>query len=236
MRKREQLRGRVSRRVAAWIVGLGCVVAAAGSLILHRIDEAPRLGDARAERAASTRAVSEPSERGPEIDADDESSTQEEQQAPTPQDKRSLEERFAVPTELTKLPISKITDAKSEESRQFFWSYLRTFAAKADLTEAEWLRFLGDISDVSSSDIAAQDTAMEEIAGSTPKEVHASLEEANRLSSELALELDERCASWMTEKQLRSYRQRINATGVLMMMNNLKTFAYTASILSNARR
>lgn len=213
----------MSRRIATWIVALGCVAALAASIWRDRVDEAPR--PTNAPQHASARAVSESSEPGFGIDVA-ESSAQEEQRAPKLQDKRPLEERFAVPTELTKLPVSKIADANSEESRQFFWSYLRTFAAKADLTEAEWLRFLGDISDVAASEIAADEVAGEEHAWT----------DSSQLSNELALELDERCASWMTEKQLKVYQFRINALGVIAQTRNLKTFAHTAAILSDAQR
>lgn len=106
---------------------------------------------------------------------------------------------------------------------------MRSFAAAADLTESEWQRFLADISDVASSEITAQSTAMEELSGSTPKEAHASLEDASRLSGELAAELDERFASWMTEKQLKAYRFRLNTLALISMVSRCSRKCLTGS-------
>lgn len=236
MPQRKWLRGArsVSRRAVVWVVALGCAAGLAAG-IWHRVDEAPR-PEAPYGESASAPSASEPGERDlsePVVDDVAESSAQ---QQPKLTDERPLEDRFPIPAETKELPTSKIADAQWEERRQFYWNYLRTFAAKADLTDSEWKRFLGDISDVSSSEITAHDTAMEELAGSTPKEVHASLEDASRLSDELAAELDERCATWMTEKQLKSYRFRLDGGAVLSLTRHLRESAKTFAILSDARR
>jgi hypothetical protein len=138
------------------------------------------------------------------------------------------EEKFAVPAAPTELPVSKIANAQWEESRRLFWDELRAYAAEADLTESEWQRFLGDISDVAASEITAHETAAEE---------HASgaVADAFRLTNELALELDERCASWMTEKQLKVYRFRLSAVVLISQSRRLKTLGSISSVLSDAR-
>lgn len=222
------------RRVVLWVVALGCVALAVG-IWRHRVAEAPRPVEApHGESEASPRSVGE-REQGSGIDEAIDDAVSSAQQQPKLVDERSLEERFPVPAEPTQLPVSKIAIATYEESRQFFWNYVRSFAAAADLTESEWQRFLADISDVSSSEITAHSTAMEELPGSTPKEAHASLEDASRLSDELAAELDERFASWMTEKQLKAYRFRLNTLALISMTRRLRTSAETSAILSDAR-
>jgi hypothetical protein len=124
-------------------------------------------------------------------------------------------ERFAVPTAATGLPVYEIPVASAEKNRQWFWLQLRSFAVEADLTEAQWQTLLGDFSDLAFSGIAAHSTASEE---------NSSMEDANRLTDELGLVLDERCASWMTAKQLRIFRFRFDPAAMLTVARQLKTF------------
>lgn len=220
----------MSRRAVAWIVGLSCIAIAA-AVSLRVFEDRPAANARRVESRRENPSTIAPVSGQPAIDVAVSSD-----EAPKAIDQRPLEERFALPTQSAQLPVSKIANAKYEESRQFFWNYLRAFADKAELTEGEWQRFLGDISDVATSEITAQSTAEEELAGSTPKQQRASLDDAARLTRELAVELEERCASWMTEKQMAAFRLRLNAMAVISMTQQLKELTSAAAVLSDARR
>lgn len=184
------------RRVA-WIVGLSCI-AIAVAISLRVFDGRPAKAPRAESRRENVSTIAPVVEQAPAIDI----AVSSDREAPKAVDQRPLEERFALPpARSTELPVSKIANAKYEEGREFFWNYLRTFADKAELTESEWQRFLGDISDVATSGITAWSKAEEELARATPKQQRASLEDADHLTSELAAELEERCASWMTESR-----------------------------------
>lgn len=208
------------RRSAAWIVvALGAVALA---VLIGQRHVAPR---SEITQEAATRPVSKPSpERENDIAVPSGVRTAEDPP------RLPVEKRLAIPATSKQLPTSEIADAKAEELRQSYWQRLRAFAVEADLTEREWEKLLGDISDLAESEIDAHLTASEE---------HASSEDAFRLTDDLARELDERCASWMTERQLKIYDFRLDSTVLLSMTRQLRTLGslwkVPAARLSDAR-
>lgn len=200
------------RRVAALVVlvAVSCGAIAIGVGVSRR-----RVADTAEvsahDRANAPRSHSKP---GAVYSASGASSGQEDAK---PEGNTKLEgERFAVPAAgTTELPVSEIPDADAEKRRQWFWLQLRSFAVEADLTEAQWQTLLGDLSDLALSGIAAHSTAAEE---------NSSMEDANRLTDELALEFEERCASWMTAKQRRVFWFRFHPSAMLTVARQLRTF------------
>lgn len=193
------------RRTAAWITVALCAVALVVG-IGHRV--APLRGGT-VSTPAREREINIAAPSSAPSSARTTAEVQPKQRLPD----EPVEKRFPLPTTSTELPTSEISDAKAEEMRQWYWQRLRTFAVEADLTESEWQRLLGDISDLASPEIEAHTTALEE---------HASTEEASRFTGELAKELDERCASWMTTRQLQIYDYRGDSDILLSMTRRLR--------------
>lgn len=156
------------------------------------------------------------------------------------------ETKFAIPTESSpkELPTIQLDMEKAEESRQAFWKRLRAFAVEADLSESQWERLLGDLSDVASSRLEALKPGLR--VGFEPKvsvdDVLAAYSDAASLDDGLAHDLDERIASWMTERQLDLYQLRLHGSDYLIgkmwrlrMMGLLVSRSRTA-VVSDARR
>lgn len=154
-----------------------------------------------------------------------------------------VDARFAIPTasSSSQLPTLKIDDPKWEARRQEFWETLVAFAVRADLSESEWERFLGDVSDVASSEIDAYKPAVDP--NTRSEEVLSGLRDAVSLNSELAHDLDVRLASWMTERQWKIYDGRLGSDTLLSRTRRLRMIellltqsSATPAIVSDARR
>lgn len=133
-----------------------------------------------------------------------------------------VEARFAIPTasSSSQLPTSELADPKWEARRQEFWQTLVALAVRADLSESEWQRFLGDISDVASSELEAYKPAADPNVSS--KEVLAGFKDAASLHDESVHDLDQRLASWMTERQRNIYDGRLGSDSLLSTTRRLR--------------
>ena len=103
-------------------------------------------------------------------------------------------------------------DPKRREFQEALWRDLRAFANEAKLTDAQWDQFVGDLSDLASTESAAIASAVApggDVAG------------AFELNDELGHELEARCAEHMTEKQLRVFRFRFHADGLVAQVRRL---------------
>lgn len=101
----------------------------------------------------------------------------------------------------TPLPSLEPTNTYPERRKlqEELWHYLRKFATDAKLTDAEWQQFQRDLSELAATESAAYLAADRAI----------DFTGVTDLNDELGVELEARCARYMTERQLavlRNYR------------------------------
>lgn len=110
-------------------------------------------------------------------------------------------------------PTLEPTDAdpKRREAQEQLWQYLRVFATEAELTDTQWDRFVRDLSELAAIESAAWDDSIR--AGK--------FGDISRLNDELGYELEERISAYMTDQQLRVFRFRIIADGVVTQVRAL---------------
>lgn len=123
---------------------------------------------------------------------------------------------LSTPERLTLEPTDP--DPKRRAAQESLWQYLRTFAKEAELTDAQWDRFVRDLSELATSESAAWDDSTK-VGG---------FEDMSNLNDELGRELEERIAAYMTDKQLRVFRFRLNAGAAVTQVRQLHFVAKVA--------
>lgn len=103
------------------------------------------------------------------------------------------------------------TDPERRTAQESFLRYLRVFATEAELTDAQWDRFVRDLTELGAIEAQAWFESARD----------GDIGDAYRLNDELAHELEERIAAYLTERQLRVFRFRISAQGAITQVRQL---------------